>query len=139
MLKVLARAVWKEINYIYFPHCISNGELCYDILFHLHFIISISIFNFFFLVAPHNWGILVPGPQIEPRPQPWEHQVLTTWTTRELLLLISLTIVFNWSTVNWQCSASFRYTAKWFSFIYVCVYICLDICTYFPILFSYGL
>ena len=128
---------------MYFPHCISNWDLCYDILFHLHFITCISIFNFFFLVAPRNLRNLsslttdwTQATAVEvPSSNHLDHQGMSPFNFYNLF--------FFFNTVNWQCCASFRYIAKWFSYICVCVCVCvcvcLDICTYFPILFSHRL
>ena len=51
-------------------------------------------------------------------------QILNHWATREVRwFLFSFLNVFYLSTVDLQCYVSFWCTAKWFSFIYICIYI----------------
>ena len=46
-----------------------------------------------------------------------------------------LIFIFNWSMVDLQCCVSFKYTAQWFSYIYIHIYIHI----LFQILFPYRL
>ena len=47
------------------------------------------------------------------------------WIYSRILLFIHFIIFFlkffYWSIVNLQCSASFKHTAKWFSYVHICV------------------
>ena len=44
--------------------------------------------------------------------------------------IMGILFIFYWSTVYLQCYISFRYTAKWFGHIYVCVRVCIHIHIY---------
>ena len=59
-------------------------------------------------------GILVPRPGIELSPPPWEQGVLTTGPPGNPPFFL---FFCNWSIVDIQCCVSFRYLAKWFSYI----------------------
>ena len=83
-----------------------------------------------------------------PHPRPWQLLIsfYLLWTFHinglthycGLLCLVTFNqhkgFFFNWSIVDLQC---FRYTAKWFNYISVCVYVCVHIL--FQILSHYRL
>ena len=55
----------------------------------------------------------------------------------ELHLQVFRKNYFSWSLVDIQCCISFRYTAKWFSFIYIYIYIHTHTHIEYTYMFSY--
>ena len=97
----------------------KNLEVFFHIIFKWQ---SLSTSPFFFWLYHAACRILVPQPGIEPKPQQWKCQVLTTGLPGNSLLFyffIFLFLFFNWSRVDLQYRVSFKYIAQWFSYMYI--------------------